>query len=86
MQEKPGYLQSGYAGHAVLLLSEKYWVRPDIGNHNSKVRSWPILLKTPVSASGEKFLDAMRGFVITDMRGHKCFPVRTAHPTAGQSV
>ena len=61
--------------------SAKYWVRPDIGNHNSKVRSWPILLKTPVSASGEKFLVAMRGFVITDRRGHKCFPVRTAHPT-----
>jgi hypothetical protein len=31
----------------------------------------PILLKNPVSASSEKFLAAMRGFVITDMRGHK---------------
>jgi hypothetical protein len=31
----------------------------------------PILLKNPVSASSEKFLAAMRGFVISDMRGHK---------------
>jgi hypothetical protein len=34
----------------------------------------PILLKNPVSASSENFLAAMRGFVISDMRGHKKYP------------
>jgi hypothetical protein len=55
------------------VMNDRYCSR-DIRRKMGNDWFWSILLKNPVSASSEKFLAAMRGFVISDMRGHKKYP------------